>query len=83
MNYESAGQPSQMTNVKKKKKKENQPERETLLCAAIVILYMNCLNFKILLLQIGPLYTFWKELKRAYLTFSGCKWLTSCNCQWQ
>ena len=57
MNYESAGQPSQMTDVKKKKK-ENQPERETLLCAAIVILYMNCLNFKILLLQIEPLYTF-------------------------
>lgn len=57
MNYESAGQPSQMTDVKKKKK-ENQPERETLRCAAIVILYMNCLNFKILLLQIEPLYTF-------------------------
>lgn len=27
MNYESAGQPSQMTDVKKKKKKTNQRER--------------------------------------------------------
>lgn len=57
MNYESAGQPSQMTDVKKKKKKKTN-QRERLLCAAIVILYMNCLNFKILLLQIEPLYTF-------------------------
>ena len=39
MNYESAGQPSQMTDVKKKKKKENQPERETTLCSDCYSLY--------------------------------------------
>lgn len=51
-------------------------KKKALLCAAIVTLYMSCLNLKTLLLQIGPLYVL-KILRRAYLTCSGCTWLTS------